>query len=108
MPNAPTRVRVDASDVAVGAVLQQYGENQWLPLGFFSQKLNPAETRYSTFGRELLAIYATIRHFRYFLEGRAFHVLTDHKPLIYAFVGNHHSYSTREIRHLAYIFLDAL
>lgn len=103
MPNAPTRVMVDASDVAVGAVLQQYGDHQWLPLGFFSQKLNPAETRYSTFGRELFAIYATIRHFRYFLEGRAFHVLTDHKPLIYAFVGNHHSYSTREIRHLAYI-----
>ena len=46
--------------------------------------MTPAETRYSTFDRELLAVYLSIKHFRYFLEGRLFHVLTDHKPLTYA------------------------
>ncbi len=81
-PDTPTSIMTDASDIAVGAVLQQYMEGQWCPLAFFSRALKLA--RYSTYDRELLAIYLAIKHFRYFLEGRDFHVLTDHKPLIYA------------------------
>ena len=46
--------------------------------------MTPAETHYSTFDRELLAVYLSIRHFRHFLEGRSFLVWTDHKPLTYA------------------------
>lgn len=68
----PTSLAVDASDLAVGGVLQQLHEGEWRPLAFFSRRLKPPETRYSTFGRELLAIYLGIRHFRYFLEGRDF------------------------------------
>ncbi len=77
-PDAPTSIMTDASDVAVGAVLQQYIKEQWCPLAFFSRTLKPAETRYSTYDRELLAIYLAIKHCRYFLEGRGFHVFTDH------------------------------
>ena len=44
----------DASDVAVGAVLQQKVENHWQPLGFFSKRLQPTETPLHV-GRELLA-----------------------------------------------------
>ena len=46
--------------------------------------MTPTEQRYSAFDRELLAVYLAIRNFRHFLEGRQFHVLTDHKPLTYA------------------------
>src|SRR5678816_3671622 len=74
--SAPTRIQVDASNFAVGGVLQQYLNNVWSPLAFFSRKLQPAETRYSAFGRELLAMYLTTRQFRYFIEGRDFHILT--------------------------------
>ena len=56
----------------------------WQPLAFFSKKLAPAEVKYSTFDRELLAAHATIRHFRFLLEGRQFKLLTDHKPLVAA------------------------
>ena len=80
-PSAPLNITCDASDFAVGGVLQQYIDNVWQPLSFFSKKLNPAETRYSAFDRELLAVYATIRHFRHNLEGRNFFVNTDHKLL---------------------------
>nr|VZI26319.1 unnamed protein product [Spirometra erinaceieuropaei] len=52
----------DASSSTVGAVLHQQVKNQLQPLAFFSQKLQPAQTRYSTFSRELLAIYLAIRH----------------------------------------------
>jgi hypothetical protein len=94
----------DASDVAVGAVLQQRVNNVWQPLGFFSKRLQPAETRYSTFGRELLAVYLSTRHFRHHLEARQFFVLTDHKPLTYALHNSINRHSPREIRHLDLIF----
>ena len=102
-PNVPLSIVVDASDVAVGGILQQQIDNDWQPLAFFSTKLKPAETRYSTFGRELLAVYLTIRHFRHTLEARQFHVLTDHKPLTHAFNAKQDRYSPREIRHLDYV-----
>lgn len=46
--DAPLRVMTDASSVAVGAVLQPYIERGWHPLEFFTQKIKPPETRYST------------------------------------------------------------
>ena len=51
----------DVNDFAVGGALQQCVDNVWQPLSFFfSKKLSPAETRYSAFDSELLAVYATI------------------------------------------------
>ena len=102
-PNALTNIMTDASNSAVGAVLQQYVDGQWQPISFFSKKLQPAETRYSTFDRELLAIYLAIKHFCYFLEGRTFHVLTDHKPLTFAFNARADRHTPRQCRHLDYI-----
>ena len=82
--DAPTCIIVDASDRAVGAVLEQQIDSVWCPISFFSRKLRPAERKYSTFDRELLASYLAIRHFRHFVEDRQFHLLTDHKPLTFA------------------------
>ena len=81
--SALLNITCDASDSAVGGVLQQYIDNVWRPLSFFSKKLTPAETRYSEFDQELLAVSATTRHFRHNLEGRFFFVNTDHKPLTF-------------------------
>ena len=75
-PFAPLNITCDASDFAAGGVLQQYVDNIWQPLSFFSKKLSSAETRYSAFDREILAVYATVRHFRHNLEGRDFFVNT--------------------------------
>ena len=58
----------DASDSAVGAVLQQPLKGKVTPISFFYVKLKDTEKRYSTFGRKLLAIYLAIRHFRHFLK----------------------------------------
>ena len=100
---APYCLMVDASNVAVGGVLQQQLGDTWYPISFFSKKLQPAELKYSTFGRELLAIYLSIRHFRHFLEGYEFYVLTDHKPLIHALSASPSRYSPRETHHLDFI-----
>ena len=102
-PDAPTCLMTDASDTAVGAVLQQHINGIWRPISFFSRKMTPAETRYSTFDRELLAVYLAIKHSRHFLEGRLFHVLTDHKPLTFALNTRSDRYSPRQARHLDYI-----
>ena len=100
---APTCLVTDASNTAVGAVLQQYVNGTWHPISFFSRKMTPAETRYSTFDRELLAVYLAIKHFRHFLEGRHFHVLTDHKPLTFALNTRSDRHSPRQARQLDYI-----
>ena len=102
-PNAHTCIMADFSDCAVGAVLQQYIDGGWCPIACFSKKLCPAETRYSTFDRELLAIYLAIRHFRHFVEGREFFVLTDHKPLTFALSTHSDKYTPRQTRHLDFI-----
>ena len=100
---AQINITCDASDVAVVGVLQQYLNGMWQPLSFFSKKLNPAETRYSAFDRELLAVYATIKHFRHNLEGRIFFVNTDHKPLMFVMSSVTERASLRQTRHLAFI-----
>nr|VZI04377.1 unnamed protein product [Spirometra erinaceieuropaei] len=99
----PISVMVNASDLAVGAVLQQSLPDSTAPLAFLSRKLSKAETRYSTFGRERLAAYLAVRHFRHLLEGREFTIFTDHKPLTFSFRSHSDKLSPREIRHLNYI-----
>ena len=79
--NAELSINTDASSVAVGAVLQHRKNQQWEPLSFFSKKLSETEKKYSTFDRELLAVYLAIKHFRHLVEGREFSIMTDHKPL---------------------------
>ena len=69
----------------MGAVLQQQIKDVWQPLAFFSRKLSPAQQKYSAYDRELLAIYEAVKYFRHMLEARHFTVLTDHKPLTFAF-----------------------
>ncbi len=81
--DAPTSLATDASDTAIGAVLQQFVNGMWVPLAFFSQRLRQPEMKYNTFDRELLAVYLSIRHFRYFIEGRQLIVFTDHKPITF-------------------------
>ena len=65
--------------------------------------MSPAELKYSAFDRELLAAYLAVRHFQYFVEGRVFHINTDHKPLTFALPSSAERHSPRQARHLAFI-----
>ena len=51
---------MDASDLQLGAVISQNGK----PIAFYSRKLNPAQTRYTTTKKELLAIVETLKEFK--------------------------------------------
>lgn len=82
--SAPLVLITDASNTCVGGALHQRTNGQLQPLAFFSKKLTSAQIKYSTYDRELLAIYLAIKHFRYLIEARELTVLSDHKPLSFA------------------------
>lgn len=102
-PNSTIALFVDASDTAIGGVVQQANKAGWQPLSFFSQTLDPAQRKYSTYDRELFAIYKSIRHFRFLLEGTVFTTFTDHKPLTFAFKQKPDKASPRQERQLNFI-----
>ena len=102
-PGVPLTLTTDASSVAVGAVVEQTIMGTTRPLGFFSRKLRPAEAKYSTFDRELLAVYLAVRHFKHLLEGNSFTILTDHRPLVHAFSKQGDTWSDRQQRQLSCI-----
>jgi hypothetical protein len=76
----PFEIHMDASDLQLGAVVAQNKK----PIAFFSRKLNPAQRRYTTTERELLAIVETLKEICTILLGYKLKVFTDHKNLTYA------------------------
>jgi menaquinone-dependent protoporphyrinogen IX oxidase len=74
--NSKLYLTTDASNIAIGAVLEQKIDSKTSPLDFFSQKLKSEETKYSTYDRELLAVTISIKHFRHILEN----ILEKHRP----------------------------
>ena len=69
----------DASNTAIGSVLSQGNVPLDLPIAYASRTLNKAELNYSTTEKELLAIVWSIKHFRPYLYGRKFKIITDHR-----------------------------
>ena len=70
-------IHTDASHTQLGAVISQSGK----PIAFYSRKLKPEQTRYTTTKRELLSIVETLKEFRNILLGQKIIVHTDHKNL---------------------------
>ena len=96
-------ITCDASDTALGAVLQQDIDGQWCPISYFSKQLHSAQKHYSMFDWELLAIYQAVKHFRHFVEGWQFVIFTDHKPLTCTLLASSDRYALRQVQHLDYI-----
>jgi hypothetical protein len=67
------------------------------------KKLNTAQQKYSSYDRELLAIYEAFKHFRHMLEARHFTIFTDHKPITYAFQQKRDKCSPRQFNHLDFV-----
>ena len=75
-------VTTDASDVAVGAILEQDFGNGLQPVAFASRKLNGAEMRYSAYERELLGIVWALAQWKHYCRGpHSVVIQTDHAPL---------------------------
>jgi hypothetical protein len=77
-------MRVDASDIAVGAVLLQEhkdaeGKVVLQPIGFASQKFTEQAKKWDPFKKEAYAIYFGVKQFAYYLHGKAIVLETDHR-----------------------------
>ena len=77
--NKTFEIHTDASKLQLGACISQDKK----PIAFYSRKLNPAQTRYTTGERELLSIVETLKEFRNILLGQQIIVHTDHLNLTY-------------------------
>ena len=52
-------------------------------VAYYSRKLKPAETRYTITEQECQAVVEAVRHFRVYLSGAPFTIVTDHSSLRY-------------------------
>ena len=79
----PFKLMCDASDYAIGAVLEQKRERIFQVIYFASRTLNDSQLNYATTEKELLAIVFAFDKFRPYLIGNKVVVHTDHSSIKY-------------------------
>jgi len=77
-----TRVEVDSCSTGVGAVLTQEVDGTWKPVAFYSKKFPVTAKAYASREAETYGIYLAIIHWRVWLLGRRFTIISDHQSLV--------------------------
>lgn len=80
-PGADLILSTDASNVAIGAVLEMMMESGLVPISYYSRKFVAAERNYMTYEQEGLALVEAVKHYREYLVGRKFIVYTDNSAI---------------------------
>ena len=84
MLRKPFILQTNSSDVGIGAILSQLDDDyDDHPVGYYSQQLRGAELHYTVSEQECLAVVEGIKHFRVYLLGAEFTVVTDQNSLVY-------------------------
>jgi len=78
----PLYMSCDASAYGCGGVLFHRINGNDRPVAFASCSLTKSQKNYSQLDKEAFAIIFCLKRFHQFLYGRAFHIITDHKPLL--------------------------
>lgn len=77
-PKLPTELHTDASALGYGAILlQEHEGKRKRVIGYFSKSTQGAESRYHSYELETLAIVRALQHFRHYLIGIKFKIVTD-------------------------------
>ncbi|CAF4783235.1 unnamed protein product [Pieris macdunnoughi] len=77
-PRLPTELHTDASAIGLGAILlQEHAGRRKRVVGYFSKSTQGAESRYHSYELETLAVVRALQHFRHYLIGIAFKIVTD-------------------------------
>lgn len=76
-----TQVVADASPFGLGAVLIQFQNGDGRIISYASRSLTSPEMNYAHTEKEALALVWAVERFHYFLFGRRFELVTDHKAL---------------------------
>ena len=75
----PLRITCDANKQGLGAVLQQKEDMGWKPISYASRFLQELEAKYLINELELLAVVWAIEHFKNYVYGEKFGVVSDYK-----------------------------
>lgn len=76
-PNFPIELHTDASADGYGAILIQKVDNKPHVVAYYSKRTTSPESRYHSYELETLAVVNAVKHFKHFLQGRKFVVVTD-------------------------------
>ncbi|RVW12788.1 Retrovirus-related Pol polyprotein from transposon 17.6 [Vitis vinifera] len=79
----PFEVMCDASNLAMGAILEKREDGKPYVIYYASKTLNEAQRNYTTTEKELLAVVSALDKFRAYLVGFFIVVFTDHSALKY-------------------------
>ena len=79
--NEPFILTTDASNTGLGATLSQIKDGVVRPIAYTSRTIQKHETNWAITEKEALAIVWAVKHFRTFLLGRKFKIITDHSAL---------------------------
>ncbi len=94
--NQPFEMEVDASAIAIGAVLNQKGEDgRTHPVAYYSESFSAPERNYDVYDRELLAIVKALRQWRTYLLGSPHQIViyTCYDPDTFHFFSSHDSFT---------------
>ncbi|GKF25054.1 reverse transcriptase domain-containing protein [Tanacetum coccineum] len=81
--NLPFKLMCDASDFAIGAVLEQRRSKHFQPIRYASKTMTKAQIHYTTTEKEMLVVVYVFEKFRPYLVLSNSIVYTDHSPLKY-------------------------
>lgn len=76
-PSKPIELHSDASSAGFGAVLFQKRDSNLEVVEYFSMRTTETESRYHSYELETLAVVRAIKHFRHYLLGKRFKLVTD-------------------------------
>ena len=77
------RIKTNASNLVIGACLNQENEGKQHFVAYFSRKLSPTEQNYDIHDKELLAIITSLETWRIYVEGALeLTIYTNHKNLL--------------------------
>ena len=76
-PNYPIELHTDAGSESYGAILMHQVEGKSKVIEYYSKRTTPAQSRYNSYELETLAVVNAVKHFRHYLHGREFLVVTD-------------------------------
>lgn len=76
-PALPTELHTDASSIGYGGILiQKDGQNNRV-IGYYSRRTTEPESKYASYELETLAMFNALKHFRVYLLGLKFTIITD-------------------------------
>lgn len=73
----PIELHTDASSTGLGAILIQIQDGRQHVVAYMSMRTTEPESHYHSYELETLAIVRAIKHFRQYLYGRSFTIITD-------------------------------